>query len=218
MALLDPVLLVLLGNLAEHRIRHSRRYDGQWNVPKRLDRRGECGTGAEHLAVLGRDGTEERKSGDSLRVRGIRSSVREVLPLTRYLVGHLPELRISLPHQPEERWRIEENHARCVVRIPGRIDLYVKSTKGMPDKQIRTRNGRLSEERVQLVSCPAAVPRKRPGFALPIACPLVGADTRDLSNLLLQRKPLLQPGPDPNVKDDGRRTLTLATDVELVGP
>jgi len=111
---------------------------------------------------------------------------------------------------------IHQHEACRLRRVIGSKDTNIEAGDGFPDEHDAPGNPATREEFRQLACDPACCPRRGPGIAVAHAGPIVGADTRESSNLRLDKAPASTRAAETRVEDDSRRAVPGAPQVQPI--
>ena len=111
---------------------------------------------------------------------------------------------------------IHEHQTRDAVRVIGREDANVETAAGRPDQHHRSANPTAAEEFGQLARDATGCPRGRAGIAVAQAGSVVGAHTRESSDIRLDEPPASARAAESRVEDDSRRAVPGAPQMQPV--
>ena len=111
---------------------------------------------------------------------------------------------------------IHEDETCGALRVIGSEHTDVETRDRGADEHYRSDIPAAGEEFGQLVRDAACCPRRRPGIAVTHTCPVVGADTRESSNIRLDEAPVSTRAAESRVEDDGRRAVPGAPQMQPV--
>ena len=111
---------------------------------------------------------------------------------------------------------IHEHETCGALRVIGSEHADVETRDGGPDEHHRSANSAADEEFGQLARDAACCPRRRAGIAVTHTCPVVGAGTRESSNIRLDEAPVSTRAAESRVEDDGRRAVPGAPQMQPV--
>jgi hypothetical protein len=110
-----------------------------------------------------------------------------------------------------------DEHKTCgALRVIGGEHADIETGDGGAHEHDRSANPAAGEEFVQLARDAACGPRRRAGIAVTHTCPVVGADTRESSNIRLDEAPVSTRAAETRVEDDGRRAIPGAPQMQSV--
>src|SRR2546430_1963864 len=111
---------------------------------------------------------------------------------------------------------IHEHETCGTLRVIGSEHADVETRDGGPDEHHRSANSAADEEFGQLARDAACCPRRRAAIAVTHTCPVVGADTRESSNIRLDEAPVSTRAAESRVEDDSRRAVPGAPQMQPV--